>query len=189
MTWRTALGLGCVILLAAGCSTTSAGTTALRQGRPAEAAAQFEKALTEDPGRLDALIGLGISKYRLGAYDEAIATLGDAVQRAPNQPSARLYLALSYLRTRDDAKAQEQLAALRALPLDPRFVAQVDQTLELLRAGPINDPVRTYILASLDYVWESSRELAETRQALRNSQLMSDPFFHRPTYVIRCRNC
>jgi tetratricopeptide (TPR) repeat protein len=190
MRWRYGLGLGLVVLLAAGCATTTgAGRTALREGRPADAVTQFEKALAEDPGRLDALIGLGISKYRLGVYDEAVPVLENAVKRAPDQPAARLYLALSYLRKKDDARAQEQLAALRALPVDPRFVAQVDQTIELLKSGPPSDAVRTYILASLDYVWESARELAETRRALGHAQAMWDPFWYRPTYVIRCRNC
>ena len=190
MRWRYGLGLGLVVLLAAGCATTTtAGRTALREGRPADAVTQFEKALAEDPGRLDALIGLGISKYRLGVYDEAVPVLETAVKRAPDQPVARLYLALSYLRKKDDARAQEQLAALRALPVDPRFVAQVDQTIELLKSGPPSDAVRTYVLASLDYVWESSRELAETRRALSNAQALWDPFWYRPTYVIRCRNC
>jgi len=191
MEWRLGPGLALVILLGAGCATTSTavGSAALRQGRPAEAVAQFEKALAEDPGRLDALIGLGISRYRLGAYDEAIAALADAVTRAPEHPAARLYLALSHVRKREDAKAEEQLTALRALPLEQRFVALVDQALELLRAGGLTDPVRTYLVASLDYGADWSRELAETRMALRTAQLHWDPFWARPTYIIRCRNC
>jgi tetratricopeptide (TPR) repeat protein len=188
MTWRSACGLGLIVLLAAGCATTTAaGRTALREGRPAEAAAQFEKALAEDPGRLDALVGLGISRYRLGAYDEAITVLSDAVTRAPASAAARLYLALSHLRKREDDRAQEQLAAVRGLSLEPRLLAQVDQTLELLRTGPVTDPVRTYVVASLDYAYEWSRELAETRYALRSAQLMWDPFWARPAYVIRVR--
>jgi len=191
MTWRVGLGIAVVVALAAGCATTptAVGSAALREGRPVEAAAEFEKALAEDPGRLDARIGLGISKYRLGAYDEAIAALTDAVTRAPDNATACLYLALSYVRTRDDAKAQEHLAALRALPLEPRFVALVDQTLALLRAGSLTDAARTYVIASLDYAADWARELAETRLALRNAQLTWDPFWGRPGYVIRCRNC
>src|SRR5437868_9167759 len=119
MTWRLGFGIALIFTLAAGCATTptAAGSAALREGRPEEAVQQFEKALSEDPGRVDALIGLGISRFRLGAYDDAVATLTDAVTRAPNQAAARLYLALSHLRKREDAKAQEQLTALRALPL------------------------------------------------------------------------
>lgn len=191
MTWRFAPGLGLVVLLAAGCATTptAMGSAALREGRPAEAVGQFEKALAEDPERLDARIGLGISRFRLGAYDEAIAALTDAVTRAPGNPTARLYLALSHLRKREDAKAREHLTALRALPLEPRFVAQIDQTLDLLRAGPVSDAVRTYVVASLDYASDWSRELAETRMALRSAQFQWDPFWARPTYILRCRNC
>jgi tetratricopeptide (TPR) repeat protein len=191
MTWRLGPGLALVVLLAGGCATTptAAGTSALRQGRPAEAVAQFEKALAEEPDKLEALVGLGIARYRLGAYDEAIATLGDAVGRMPDQPGARLYLALSHVRKRDDAKAREQLTALHALPVEPRFIALVGHAIDLLEAGGLTDPVRTYLIASLDYGSEWSRELAETRLALRRAELMWDPFWAQPVYVIRCRHC
>jgi len=45
MTWRVGLGIALVVALAAGCATTptAVGSTALREGRPAEAAALFEK--------------------------------------------------------------------------------------------------------------------------------------------------
>jgi tetratricopeptide (TPR) repeat protein len=191
MAWKYGLGLAIVIGLAAGCATTptAAGSAALREGRAEEAAARFKEALAEDPTRLDALIGLGLSRYRLGAYDEAIAALTDTVTRAPDHPVARLYLALSHIRKRDDARAEEQLTALRRLPLDPRFAALVDQALALLRAGPMPDAVRTYVVASLDYGADWSRELAETRQALRHAQFAWDPFWTRPYVILRCRNC
>lgn len=190
MSWRRGFGL-VLILVLAGCATgqTTAGAAALRQGRPAEAAEHFKEALADDPARLDAKIGLGISSYRLGAYDEAIVALGDAATQAPGQPAARLYLALSHLQKREDAATQEQLTALRALPLEPRLAAQVDQTLTLLRAGDVTDPVRTYIAASLDYGFEWAHELAETRLALRSAQLAWDPFWSRPYVLYPCRRC
>ena len=186
MTWRHGLALPLLIFLAAGCATTptAAGSAALREGRPAEAADQFQEALAKEPERLDALIGLGISRYRLGAYDEAIAALTDAVARAPAQPAARLYLALAHVRKRQDAKAQEHLTALRALPVDPRFAALIDEAGTLLRGGPVSDAVRTYVVASLDYAGDWARELAETRHALRSAQLAADSLWSRPTYYI-----
>ena len=191
MQWRGALGLTLVVMVLAGCATTqtSAGSDALREGRPEAAAEHFKEALADDPSRVDAKIGLGISRYRLAAYDEAIAALGDAVKQAPEQPAARLYLGLSHLRKREDATAQEHLAGLRALPIDPRLVAQVDQTLTLLRAGPVTDPIRTYIAASLDYGLDWFREVAETRLALRNAQLAWDPFWSSPYVLAPCRRC
>jgi len=191
MPWRRGLGLVLVLAMLAGCATTqtAAGTSALREGRPGEAAEHFKEALADDPNRVDAKIGLGISRYRLAAYGEATALLGDALEQAPGQPAARLYLALSSLRQREDAKAQEELTALRALPLEPRLAAQIDQTLALLHGGGITDAIRTYIAASLDYAFDWTREVAETRVALRNAQLAWDPFWSRPYVVYPCRRC
>jgi len=186
MSWRNVAGLAAIILFAAGCATTptAAGSAALRQGRAAEAATQFEQALAAEPERLDALIGLGISRFRLGAYDDAITTLSQAVTRAPAHAAARLYLALAHLRKHQDAQVIEELTALRGLDLEPRFAALVDQALTMMRAGPPTDAVRTYMVASLDYAADWSRELAETRRALRTAQLYADPFWYGPPYYI-----
>jgi len=193
MTWRGALGLGLVILVAAGCATTptALGGLALREGRPMDAIAEFEKALAEDPARVDARIGLGIAKFRLGLYDDAVTALTDAVGRDPKQPAARLYLALAYILKHEDVKVEEQLTALHGLPIEPRLSALVEQSIVLLRAAPLSDQGRTFVIASLDYGAEWSRDLAETRLALRHAQLAWDPFWYGygPTYVIRCRNC
>jgi len=191
MGWRSASGALLVIVALAGCATTAtvAGSTSLREGRLTEAIEHFEKALTEDPHNVDAKVGLGVARYRLGAYDDAIVVLTDVATVASEYPAARLYLALAQLRKRQDKDAERELEALRTLALEPRFIAEVDQTLALLRAGGITDAVRTYIAASLDYAFDWSRELAETRRALRNTDFMWDPFWGRPIYVIRCRNC
>ncbi len=191
MWWRSASGALLAIVALAGCATsaTGAGSALLREGHPAEAIEHFEKALAENPRDVDAKVGLGAARYRLGTYDDAIAVLTDAATVAPQYPAARLYLALAQLRQRQDTDAANQLEALRALPIEPRFIAEVDQTLVLLRAGGITDAIRTYVAASLDYAFDWSRELAETRRALQNAELMWDPFWGRPIYVIRCRNC
>ena len=185
MAWRYAFGL-ILLVLAAGCATgkTAAGSAALREGRPAEAAEHFREALADDPERVDAKIGLGISRYRLGAYDEAIAALGEAASRAPSHAAPRLYLALSHLAKGEDVKAQEALTGLRALSLEPRLAAQVDQALSLLRVGGLTPATRTYVAASLDYAFDWSRELAETRLALRSAELAWDPFWSRPYFVV-----
>ena len=189
MNWRLGLGLALIVLLAASCAgPTAAGSAELREGWPAEALEYFQNALNEDPGHLDALIGLGISRYRLGTYDGAITALEDAAKRAPVDPLPRLYLALSYIRVRNDARAREHLTALRAMPVDPRLGALVGQALDLLGAGNPPDPVRTYLVASLDYGADWSRELSETRLALRHAHAAWDPFWARP-YIIRCRKC
>lgn len=190
MKWRLGLGLVLVLLAAAGCATgkAAAGSAALREGRPAEAAERFQEALAEDPERLDAKIGLGVSRYRLGAYDAAIALLREAVTQAPNQPAPHLYLALNHLAKGDDAATIQELEALHRLQLEPRLAAQVDQTLALLRAGGVTNPIRTYIAASLDYAYDWARELAETHLALRRAELAWDPFWYRPYYVVPLRH-
>src|SRR2546423_12881815 len=115
MPWRRGLGLVLVLAMLAGCATTqtAAGTSALREGRPGAAAEHFKEALADDPNRVDAKIGLGISRYRLAAYDEATALLSDALKQAPGQPTPPLYLALSHPRQRDDAQVLDELPAPR----------------------------------------------------------------------------
>lgn len=178
-------------LAGAGCALgpTAAGRQALSQGRPAEAAEHFEDALTENPDRVDALVGLGISRYRLGDYPSAIANLDEALAKAPGEGTARFYLALGHLRKGDDARAAEQLAAVRRLPLEPRLAAFVDRARELVRGGTLTGELRAHLAADLEDAAAWSRELAETRQALANTRFAYDPFFHRPYYIIRCRRC
>ena len=68
-----------MIALAAGCATPYAqGQSAMRQGRFVEAEGYFSQALTEDPGRADALVGLGIAQYKQGQVDQSIESLQKA---------------------------------------------------------------------------------------------------------------
>jgi len=84
------------VLPLAGCATAyTQGLALARQGRYAEASALYEQVLTRDPDRLDALVQLGIARYKLGALDEAVSVLERALARAPREMAGRLYLAQS----------------------------------------------------------------------------------------------
>ncbi len=131
-----------VAALAVGCaSAVTEGQLALRQGRYVEAEGFFNEALAKDPGRTDALVGLGIAQYKAGQVDQAIESLEKAVPIRPNEPSVRLYLALAYLKREDTEKAEQQLTALRSLKIDPR-VGDLSLSLLLWRALRAIRPLR-----------------------------------------------
>ena len=169
--------LAAVALLAAvtlgGCATSSytAGTVAARQGNHAEAVSHYQEALAKDPSRLDALVGLGMARYKLGAFDDAITILEQAVTRAPAEPSARLYLGLSYLRKGDAARADEHLTAFAALEPERRLAAQTERALKLIRAKPLPEETRDFAAASLENEAELAQEVSEAWRALDYERL------------------
>ena len=168
---KRALFLMAVVALAAGCvSAVTQGQMALRQGRYVEAEGFFNEALAKDPGRTDALVGLGIAQYKEGQTDQAIESLEKAVQIRPNEPSVRLYLALAYLKRGDTEKAEQQLAALRALKIDARVGDQVQQALDLITQGPLSDSVRNFIVGSLETQAELSRDVHDARLQAQMAQ-------------------
>jgi tetratricopeptide (TPR) repeat protein len=156
-------------LLLGGCATTYVqGTSAYRAGRYDEAADHFAAVLASEPDRLDAQVGLGLTRYKLGDWDAAIEHLDAAVRRAPRQATARLFLGLAHLRRGDDGPADEHLSAFRDLRADPGVTGLVDRALRLLRGDPLTGELREYVAASLEGAAEWQRELRETRQALQN---------------------
>ena len=168
---KRALLLLAVVALAAGCmSAVTQGQIALRQGRYLEAEGFFNEALAKDPGRTDALVGLGIAQYKEGQTDMAIESLEKTVQIRPNEPSVRLYLALAYLKRGDTEKAEQQLTALRALKIDSRVGDQVQQALDLIKEGPLTDPVRNFIVGSLETQAELSRDVHDLRLQAQMAQ-------------------
>lgn len=168
---KRALLLLVVLALAAGCaSAVVQGQVALRQGRYVEAEGFFNEALAKDPGRTDAVVGLGISQYKQGQIEEAIGSLEKVVQIRPNEPSVRLYLALAYLKKGDTAQAEQQLTALRSLRIDSRVGDQVQQALELLRQGPLTDSVRSFLVGSLETQAELSRDVQDARLQAQMAQ-------------------
>lgn len=181
----TALAALLAALLAGGCTTYGLGQSALRQGNYGEAASHFEQVLAQDPGRADALIGLGVARYEQGDLDEAVKQLGPAVVKAPRDQTGQLYLALAYLRKGEDGLAEERLSALDQLKPAPRLAAQVDRTLKLLHQGyPLTAELRQFVAASLEDQAAAAREVREAQQLAR-SYVPVYPFAFRDCFVTR----
>src|SRR5262249_25073429 len=141
----------------------SQGLAAARQGRYAEASVLYEEALARNPDRLDAIVQLGIVRYKLGALDGAIEMLERARPRAPAEPSVRLFLALAYPREDELPAADEQLTTFVALKPDRRLAAQAERTIAMIRSGLLPEETRAFAAASL----ESAAELADEVDAWR----------------------
>ncbi len=157
-----------ILVIVAGCATPSGQAwRALRQGRYDEAARLYEEVLAGEPDRLEALVGLGVSRYKLGAFAEAAEVLERVGARAPTNADARLYLGLSYLEKGEDDLADEHLTALRELGPGPRLAAQIDRALQLIRSEFLSDALRAFIAASLEDEAEWAREVQEARWAQR----------------------
>jgi tetratricopeptide (TPR) repeat protein len=179
---RSGLGVVMALGLLAGCATTyGEARSSLRHGRYAEAAAEFEAALKEDPGRVDALSGLGVARYKMGAYDAAREALSRVVAQAPTQAEARLYLALAHVQKGEDREAIEHFTVFRALPPSARLGAQIDAALMLLRSEtPLSPQARSFLTTSLE---ESALLAREAREAqLAAQRLFAAP----PFYPLHC---
>jgi Tfp pilus assembly protein PilF len=173
-----------VIALASGCVTPyGEGQRALSQGRYSLAATYFSQALAEEPGRSDALLGLGMAQYKQGQFPDAADTLSRAVAERPNDPTSHLYLGLSYLQQGDAARAEEQLTALRTLKIDPRMGQQIERALDVIRAEPLSEPIRAFVAGSLETEAELSREAEQARlEAQRSFYYAPSPY---PCLLIR----
>ena len=143
----------------------------------AEAKSYFSQALAADPGLTDALVGLGIAQYKQGEIDQASDTLQKALQVRPNEPNVRLYLGLAYLQNRDSLQAEQQLSALRSLDIDPRVAQQIGRALEVIRQGPLSDPVREFLVGSLETQAQLSREAQEARLQAQRAQSYYFPYY------------
>jgi tetratricopeptide (TPR) repeat protein len=142
-----------------------------------EAEGYFTQALAAEPGRTDALVGLGIAQYKQGEIDKASDTLEKALTIRPNEPSVRLYLGLAYLRNRDMLQAEQQLTALRSLKIDPRVAQQIDRALEVIRQGPLSDPVREFVAGSLETQAQLSRDAQEALLQAQRAQAFYYPYY------------
>src|SRR4029434_8820119 len=94
--WPALAAAALVVATLAGCATPySQGLVAAGQGRYAEASVLYEEALARNPDRLDAIVQLGIVRYKLGALDGAIEAPQRARAGAPARASGRTCVSLS----------------------------------------------------------------------------------------------
>jgi tetratricopeptide (TPR) repeat protein len=142
------------------------GQADLRGGRPADARRHFEQALARRPDRLDALGGLAVAEYKLGAFDRALPLFERVVSRQPNSGEAPLCLALTHLQLRDLGGAGTMMTEARQLGLPGRTVAEIDRALALLEPG-LTDAVRLFIALSLEGDLEWAAEVHDARTAPR----------------------
>ena len=165
--WLRTVALAAGALGVASCATAYLqGQSDLRSGRPAEARRHFQDALANRPERLDALAGLAVAEYKLGAFDEALPLFERVVTRMPGSGEAHLYLGLAHLQRGDLERAATFMTEARQLGLPPRTVAQIDQALPLLGPG-LSDGVRAFIASSLEGDLEWAAEVHDARTAPR----------------------
>jgi tetratricopeptide (TPR) repeat protein len=126
------------------------------------ASQEFETALAGKPDRVDALVGLGIARYKLRDLPAARDALERALATSP-EPLARLYLGLTELQAGEVARAVEQLRAFRSQPQDPRVSALIERSLPLLESPGLTVEVRTLIADTLEDQVSLARELQHVR--------------------------
>lgn len=79
------------------------------------AADSFKKVVADNPKNADGYNLLGYSSRWLGKYDEAFAAYDKALALDPKHKGALEYSGEAYLKVKQKAKAEEQLAKLKAI--------------------------------------------------------------------------
>ena len=176
-------------LILTGCaSATRDGQVALLYGDNATAAASFENALAKNPNSVTALVGLGIARYRLGAFVEADRALNDALARSPDLPVAHLYLGLSALRRGQDDAADAEFVRFGSFGMSPRLTAYIDRTMSLLHTVPANDELRAYMA---DGIADQAAWAGEVTEAWNAANYARATWYYAPStyYVVRGCRC
>jgi hypothetical protein len=74
-------------------------------------------------------------------------------------------------------QAEQQLTALRSLKIDPRVAQQIDRALEVIRQGPLSDPVREFVAGSLETQAQLSRDAQEALLQAQRAQAFYYPYY------------
>jgi len=187
---RTFRAAGLVVLLAlilTGCASANRdGQVALLYGDNATAATYFETALAKDPTSVSALVGLGIARYRLGAYTEADRALTDALAQTPDLPVAHLYLGLSALRRGQDDVADAQFVRFSSFGMSPRLSAYIDRTMRLLHTVPASEELRAYMA---DGIADQAAWAGEVSEAWNAANYARATWYYSPSIYYVTRGC
>ena len=105
----------------------------------AEATTLYRQAMRQEPSRIDAVFGLGVTYLYTGQPGEAVNYLRVAHRRAPWAPRINLYLGESYRLIGDEKKARTHLT--NALRWEPRDVwrKRAQDALDMLELKPSAD--------------------------------------------------
>jgi tetratricopeptide (TPR) repeat protein len=178
-----------LVLILTGCaSATRDGQVALQYGDNATAASYFETALAKNPTSVTALVGLGVARYRLGAFAEAERALNEALAQSPNLPVAHLYLGLSALRRGQDDEADAQFVRFSSFGVAPRLTSHIDRTMRLVRTVPASDDLRAYMA---DGIADQAAWAGEVTEAWNAANYARATWYTGPPvyYVVRSCRC
>jgi len=177
------------LIVLAGCaSATREGQVALLSGDNADAAAHFEAALAKNPTSVNALVGLGVARYRLESFADADRAFTSALVQVPDLPVAHLYLGLSALRSGQDDVADAEFERFAALGVAPRLTAYIDRTLRLLHTVPASEELRAYMA---DGIADQAAWAGEVTDAVNAANYARGAWFNdtRVYYVVRSCRC
>jgi tetratricopeptide (TPR) repeat protein len=135
-----------------------------------------------------ALVGLGVARYRLGAFAEAERTLNEALAQSPDLPVAHLYLGLSALRRGQDDEADAQFVRFSSFGVAPRLTSHIDRTMRLLRTVPASDDLRAYMA---DGIADQAAWAGEVTEAWNAANYARATWYTGPPvyYVVRSCRC
>lgn len=151
------------------------GIISTREHRMSDAVQQFQRAIEINPGYVVARVNLGNAYRELKQWDNARASLEEAVRLAASDAEANYSLGMVYAQTEDSQRAEQYLVkALQARPEYPEALNNLgilllrtqrrDQAVarfeESIRVAPAFD--QSYLNLARVYAMEGDREKART---------------------------
>jgi tetratricopeptide (TPR) repeat protein len=144
------------------------GSRAWDKSRNNEAIRHLSEAIQVDPGYIEALVKLGAVYADSGQNDRALALFDDALVLEPNWALIHIDRAAALVALSRPAEAE--LAARRALRLEPRSIAASYMLgCAMLMQEEITPETAAYLAAAADKYPKARRLLTEVRALLRET--------------------